>query len=853
MKSPTWRLSLLLTCIPFAQLATAQDVVKPRVVPEEAPEGTLRPKVVSDETAPAPAPRVVEQPTPATPNKGGNNIRPSGGPDEDLYNYASMLYTRGAALKEETAAIQTLGLAIESFGKYVASYPNGKRLDAVLTYKAEAHFKRREFTQAMDCYQQVAKSFKSGLFFVHCTRQLATLYFNDPAGDRLAEAVKYFNLAASQSANPEEKVLLRHYMGLASWKLGKKKEAVGAWELNAKASGLSNTLRQDQSLLELGRYELDNKLKTARSRFERIAASNNATGPLKAEAYYSLGSLDLDEKKPEEAQKNFEACAKIPAVADPSVSKWAALARSALIRSYAVAGEYKKVTDAWVKMDIQDTPPEGRAQLILAVADAYRQQQVYGSAIDLYNMLEKHHESAAEASEAAYRKLFCLYKVKDPNTDTTAYQLLERLKEKDPKSPYIDMVRLMRAEDAFNRKKWDLASQSYKEVKSENIDEKLRGSFFYRKGRAAAENGQHAVAVESLGEFIAGFPTDPLLPEVMFRRGQSYVELKDLTNGQRDYDAVVERFPSNPMHEEAYRVSALLRGTAKDYNGLVQRFNEMLTAHPKSKYKGEANFWIGTGHYFLKQYRECLEPLSYAASTYVEMKEDALQKRIMAFAQLEDLESLGKEIDAFYAGGPKSTVPADILAYLGGKRYTEQNYKEAAKYLGLAVEAPSKTALVPAAWFQLADARLQIGNYQGVVDASTKYLEVAGKLPSDRKCRVHLIRGRAFLNMKKTAEALENANDGIKLQVEGPNQSRLLHLRGDIKLSEGDAKEAANNYGVVANLGPYDEIAADAIRKLIQIFEKAGDAAEVRKYREKFKAEFPNEPDPPVTPASPSA
>jgi predicted negative regulator of RcsB-dependent stress response len=108
-----------------------------------------------------------------------------------------------------------------------------------------------------------------------------------------------------------------------------------------------------------------------------------------------------------------------------------------------------------------------------------------------------------------------------------------------------------------------------------------------------------------------------------------------------------------------------------------------------------------------------------------------------------------------------------------------------------------------------------------------------------------LLRGRANLGLNKHDAAKADADTGLKLRTQDVNESRLYHLRGDIEAARNNAQEAKSNYMLVAQLGPFDEVAADAFRKLITVLDQLGEADTAAKIRAEYKLKFPNEPEVP--------
>ncbi len=791
----------------------------------QAPATPPKARPVEDVVPATPKAKPVEDATPANEGTGPKEGKLSSNPEEDLFTYAHMLYKREA-----------FDIAAEQFGKFIDAYPRGKRIDAALTYKGICHLKLNQADQAMAAFGETVKRVKSGPYLAYCASQLGILKLND---SKRAEAAILFGIAATNAEKPDDKLQYRYYQGVALRDSDKPLEAQAAFEAAMKITGTTTPgaiLFQNKSELQVANYLLGIGKKTlAMGHFEKLAKESSLPA-IKAEAAVSAGLTSIDLGKTKEAIPFFESVAKMGADA-----KWSSLAKFGLIRAAYAQEQWAKVTEAWRNLDIKEISVESRSQLLVMVGNAYRVQEQYARAIDVYSMVQQYFPDSKDASEAEYRKLVCLYKLKDPRTDTAAEEFITRVKQSDPNSEFLDMARLMRAEDSFAKKKWELAAKSYTGIRIEKIPEELRSSMLYRKGFAEAQNNQYGAAIDSLTQFINLTPKDPLIPQALVRRAQCYLELKDLSNAIKEFDAVVDKYPDAKEAEEAFRLGGLLRGQDKNYEGMIQRLTAMLERYPTSKYKGECKFWIGTGLYGLKKWKECLDPLRDAQKLFPEQFEDASVKVIVALTYLEDVDSLGTAVDTYLKTNPKTPINGRILEYLGSRRYSEKNYPAAAKYLGLATSSAQESDLRPITWFQLSESRLNTSDFEGTLKSVTRLLDGNSDLPADTKAKTYYFRGKALLGLKKHDEAKTAADAGLQLHTQDINESRLYFLRGEIEAARGNDDEAASNYVLTTQLVLNDELAVEAYRRLVQIFSKNKQLDKAAQFLEKFRATFPKE------------
>ena len=129
-------------------LATSATALSPVVAQEPAPRA--RPIAPSD----TPKAKPVEETAPAVPRTElPSKEEKASTPEEDLFNYACMLYKREA---------NDIGIA--QFNKYLATYPKGKHVNAAITLKSECLLRTKRTNEALVSYVDVVKRFMARQF-----------------------------------------------------------------------------------------------------------------------------------------------------------------------------------------------------------------------------------------------------------------------------------------------------------------------------------------------------------------------------------------------------------------------------------------------------------------------------------------------------------------------------------------------------------------------------------------------------------------------------------------------------------------------------------------------------------------
>ena len=130
--------------------------------------------------------------------------------------------------------------------------------------------------------------------------------------------------------------------------------------------------------------------------------------------------------------------------------------------------------------------------------------------------------------------------------------------------------------------------------------------------------------------------------------------------------------------ELALLQKALTLGAQNKSAQMAAVFRELLAKYPNSPAAAQANYWIGWEASERKNHKEALPFLDRARTLDAKnYGERASLRIILSHYQLEDLKSLGAEVDR-YQGAP---LPPQVLAWLSQGLIEQRDFAKAAKIL----------------------------------------------------------------------------------------------------------------------------------------------------------------------------
>lgn len=810
---------LLLLPLFSASVVLGQAVPRAIPVEEEEIQKPIPKAIPVDPTAMPPSAAPVAPPRPKA-------------PDQDLFEYATMIYDRGE-----------FNLAAQSFGQYLQNYPSGAQVPLAMFRLGECYMKQNQLKVAETYYMEVVSRYPNSEGAPSAAYRLGAMRFN--ARD-FEESARQFAFCETKSTLPQVKLASAYNKARAYQMLNDTKRQVAA--LQTVVAMTADNPYREAALLTLGTVLLAQDKKTEAMPLFMDLLKESKDNAVISEACVKAAVLQAEIGKPEEAVPLFERALKLTETTPVNRS----IALVGVVQALFAKGDYEGVIDNYNRNSGVLPEGETRPKMLLLVGNAYRMKKAYARAVEVYLMIEQGYPGSDQAFEAGYWKLYCFYLLDDKDLGDFATAFIQRHVQQRSQHEFLNLSRLIRADFYFNKGDYAKAADSYNEVQLDKLPAKLQPGTLFNKGWALAEAARHQDAVAAFSLFLAENPGHEFTPKALARRGLAYRGAKDVAKAVGDFQRVVKEYTSSEAAEISYLQLGLIAMEQRDPKAMVAAFEMLVTKYPRSQAAGQAWYGIGRGYFDQKNWDKSVPALKKSIETDKDANLDrASQMLMLAYYAQQNVDGLSEAVDAYRKANANANIPSNVVSWLGLKLYDMKLYARATKYLSMATtpDAPENTD--PRVWNYLGMAFLETKDYEACIKATDHFLAVTPESAS--RARGLMTKGRALLGLGKIEDAEKVAQEGLGFAKDGKPQALLLILEGDVAFAggeklaaEGNATEALAKYKAAAGKFMYpaqffddDEVTPEALDKASKALEKAGEADKAAEFRKLLKDKYP--------------
>ncbi len=404
----------------------------------------------------------------------------------------------------------------------------------------------------------------------------------------------------------------------------------------------------------------------------------------------------------------------------------------------------------------------------------------------------------------------------------------------------------------------DEAARQFSVLNLENLPENVRPNAQYHQAWCAskASNSAGMDPVTILNQFVETYPEHEKLANALVLRASCLVKTGKLSEGLKDYDEVIKRFPESDLAALSWQSAAQACSDAKRSSQMVSYYKGLIENCPnvKSSALAEAHFNIARSYYQDSpedSIAHFIQARELDAKRYKPTVDFNLVQCYFKLQKHEELEQALKDLQQSNAKA-YADLPAAIFRWCGWVNYQNKEYLKANKYLTASLqqekESESYTSedgqilqrpkVEPIVWKTLAKTRLELGLYQEGLDAARHYVEME-TLPY-RKAEGIRDEAQLLIGLNRCDEAIALAQEAIEMGVDGPLKSSTFITLGDACYAKHDFTEAAKYYGRTANIVSDKSIKPVALYKIAIALQQAGKNSESEIYRQSLKNEFPD-------------
>jgi TolA-binding protein len=737
--------------------------------------------------------------------------------------YANGLFTR-----------KLYDLAAPEYQKYLEDNPGrGGRANAYFSL-GECYRNLGRSSSARTNLQKVLNDYPESEFAGPAAYALAEMEFADKD---YAAALPLFHRSVGKSKEPAVALSAHYFEARCLEALGRKEEAANIYAEVAEA-GNPNPFREDARITAASIFAGRGRKIDALKQYEALA--NEAQKPaLKAESAVRGGMIALDLVQADKGKIDKAMADRAEALlrkgrALPDAGKFRAIAQVSLRKLQYQTGQYAQLL-AEYKKEQANLPEAGQAEVLLLAANSQRQLGNSKEAEALYRQIVTKYPDREEAKDAAYQRLINVYN-SDPSTLISA---VDEFLATNPTTERADQAKLLKAEAFYKQQNCAEAVPIFEELRASQLSARLRADAAYKLGLCHAQMKNTAGVIEAFTYYVQAFPDDSQAPAALAQRALAYQQDKNYAAAVADLNTILTKYPKAHDREAALQLKALILGQQENTKGMMETFRQLLREYPKSSVAAQAQYYIGKAAFESKDYKTALTALNAARQLNKEQYYNLASVRIMLCQfYLKDRAALTKEVNSFTATSPNTSVPPEVLEWLGIGYYNDKNFQAAEKYLSALRKIDNPGNVKPDFLFYLGDTATKLKNLPEAEDAFGKYLQTA-KDPAG-KAKVLLALGAVKISAHKPDEAQKIAEEIMALQPEGRVNAEARLLAGEVQLERGNFDDAGKAFKGVALLYDDPAITPRALNKAALAYRQAGNAEEADRLSRELHERYPN-------------
>jgi len=757
------------------------------------------------------------------------SLRPDAG--NDLFARGKNLYDAAQSSTVAENRQASFERAAVIFTGYLNDFPNHPNAEMAWWYLGNSYYQGGQMDEGKRCFHTLLNRYGKGKWAAAAAYTLAADHYNKTEYNL---AAPLFDIFAKNAAKPEDRARGLYFAGTCYRMLGQDRDAIG--DFQKVVADPAGVLFAPQSKLALGHLAAKaGKLPDALAFYEEITASPCQI-KLRGEAALHAALTATKLEQPALAEKYLNMI-----MTTPGMEAFRLDAQTALMASHFANKDYAKVIADFRDISLK-AEGEKEATRLMMVARSYMRLKKPNDALTYFREVERlvdpQHDLAFQAS---YYRLLCFFQIEGRHLPDQVDAFLELYHKSRPDDPRIHTAMLMKAETLFSNKDLPAAAKLYTQINPSRISEKNRPGLYYQRGWCLADAGDLQGAIRSFSDFISKYPSDPRLHSAIAKRASAYAANAEPAKAIKDFDRLTAAGSPPELASFAWLESARMRRTEGNLPDMITRYKGLLdnVKGLSPKLEAEANYWIGQGLTKTNASKDAIPYLEKSRS----LRPDTYAKHAgllltLGYFAAQDYRNLASEIDLAIKDKYDSDIPEQVLQWAGMQAYNADDFAAAARFLTLVANPQEPRETPKEVWRYLAKARLETGDAEGALTATTNVLNVEDN--PGWKADGLLDRGRALLALKRPADARSATDEALLLHPQGRTASGLRILSSDLKQLDKDHSGAAAELIIAVEFSVDKDLKPLALFKLIAILEKQGDTAGAEKYRRQLQTEFPN-------------
>ena len=731
---------------------------------------------------------------------------------------------------------------IPHFERFANTYPKHPDAAVAIYRSGVAYLLIGQRKQAESKFvTTLIKTKKKGQTAALAAFRLGALAYND---EHFKTALPHFVLTAAQAEKPEIRHKALNYQARCLLLSKRIPEAAVILHKLVDDPNRPNIFREPSRLalahIAATTGKLDEAFELYNALAEEIDSVDATLLGIKAQAIVHGGMTAMQIGKSEEGLSMLKTALRTIGLPDESKAE----AQLTLMQHEFSNENHDSVLELFRTGSFQAARSETTAKILLLSGRSSAKLGRHNAAVEMFIGVDRTAPNTRLAYESSYRKLLSFFEMRGTNVPELAGSFIELYKGEYPKSPWIQLARVMRAETYFSFENYQDATDAWARVDYKYLPKKLHGPCLFKSGWSLVENGDYNNAVGILSEFISRYPDSPDLHAAVSKRAQSYLEVGDRISALADCERILEHKKNAPaLASFALQLSGRLYRREGRNDKMIEVYQELLKNYQGLTHDtiARANYNMGLGYFDKGEFETSLLHLEKARSLVPEFYEDPAGTTIsLCYYRLKEAELLRQNVTRLYQVNPNKILPRRLLVWLGLEMYENSNFTAANHYLSLVIDSEEPSNVESGIWKAVAKSRIEIPSQEEkALEAITHILRTEND-PFWR-CDTFLDKANALIALNRWNEAEISTHRGLDLEPQGTIKAGLHLALGDISLARANYNAAASSYVRAAEFFLNDSaIQPIALYKAAWCLNKTGNKTAANAFEERLRLDHPN-------------
>jgi tetratricopeptide (TPR) repeat protein len=817
----------------------AQDTAAPIAQPLAPPADNSQPPVAQ------PANGSGAPPVALPANGEDTNAAPVPGADLIVANPAE---ARFAAAMSSYSAGQYSD-AVGALSQFIADFPQDRHREEALYRLAESYRILKHTDDALQAYAYQVENYPDGLFRVDAEMQRGAIQFDAQKYGDAIPPLQY----VSEKDDGALHLAANYLLGRAFLLTQKEPQGRALLEPIADAAP-PNKFSGDAAQTLAALDDSQEKYADAFPLWQKAVAQ--ATDPgVKATAAARGGWSAMEAKKLDEAESLF----RIGRGADAPIEA-RKVANTGLLHLLFVKKHYSE----WLKVYNEATTLHGaelmdgaREEILYDHGQAEFALKHWKEAVAAFDAYLTAYPTSDSAVTAAYQRFLADTQVDPARAPAEGDAYLKSW----PKSPYHAQVQLLQAQELSREKKYADAIPLWETLADEAKtawpkDPTVLDQILLERARAYDELGDYPKAATAYRAFLDRRGEEPKNGSTIRQTTAAQARLavclqksNQLLAATDAWNGLLALAPDGaPEQETALESLALIyaRGGPNQTTLMVDTFRKILDKFPNSPLRAMAAFTTGNDLFAKRDYagaeRLLLNARSWDAKAW---EQPATQRLVLAAFGMKNYNAtvgyLNEYDTAPAPADPQAALaarlPAALFYWLAETARQSGKLPDAEAYYLRVIRHPDPGNLLAGAWWELGEVQSARKEWTQAVSSYENY---RGLKPDAKDATTVLLAiGRASLGAGDFDGAKKIAEQIMLQEPEGQHNAEGRMLLGETAFGHGDFTEAAKQFDLIATLFDDPKITPQAEARAADAFDRAGDAKEAAKCRDKLTSAYP--------------